>query len=141
MNTNKILLAGLAGGAVYFFLGWLLYGMLLMSFFEAHQGAGAAGATRAETDMVWWAMILGNLAAGMVLAIIFGRWANISTVKTGAAAGAVIAGLVALSYDLMIYSTTTMSDLTGVLADVVVYAIMGAAAGAVVAWVLGYQKK
>ncbi len=32
MKTNKILLAGLAGAVLNFFLGWLVYGMLLYDF-------------------------------------------------------------------------------------------------------------
>ena len=30
MDTKKFVLAGLIGGVAYFFLGWLVYGILLM---------------------------------------------------------------------------------------------------------------
>ncbi|MBP9873024.1 MAG: hypothetical protein KBC60_03250, partial [Haliscomenobacter sp.] len=63
------------------------------------------------------------------------------TWQTGAMAGAVIAGLMAMSFDFLLYGTTTMMTLTGVLADIVVYAVLGAIGGAVVAMVLGSGKK
>ena len=141
MRTNKILLAGLAGGVVYFLLGWLIYGMVLASFMDGQSTPEGMAVMRPDDGMVFWAMIVGNIAGGMLLAVIFGRWANISTWQTGAMAGAVIAGLMAMSYDFLIYGTTNMMSLTGVLVDIVVYAVLGAIAGAVVAMVLGSGKK
>ncbi len=32
METNKILLGGLAGGVAFFLLGWVIYGILLMDY-------------------------------------------------------------------------------------------------------------
>lgn len=141
MRTNKILLAGLAGGVVYFLLGWLIYGMVLASFMDGQSTPEGMAVMRPDDGMVFWAMIVGNIAGGMLLAVIFGRWANISTWQTGAMAGAVIAGLMAMSFDFLLYGTTTMMTLTGVLADIVVYAVLGAIGGAVVAMVLGSGKK
>ncbi|MBK6948264.1 MAG: hypothetical protein IPH16_09550 [Haliscomenobacter sp.] len=141
MSTNKILLAGLAGGVVYFLLGWLIYGMVLASFMNGQSTPEGMAVMRPDEGMIFWAMIVGNIAGGMLLAVIFGRWANISTWQTGAMAGAVIAGLMAMSYDFLLYGTTNMMTLTGILADIVVYAVMGAIAGAVVALVLGSGKK
>ncbi|MBK7476585.1 MAG: hypothetical protein IPI11_11450 [Haliscomenobacter sp.] len=141
MRTNKILLAGLAGGVVYFLLGWLIYGMVLASFMDGQSTPEGMAVMRPDEGMIFWAMIVGNIAGGMLLAVIFGRWANISTWQTGAMAGAVIAGLMAMSYDFLLYGTTNMMTLTGILVDIVVYAVMGAIAGAVVALVLGSGKK
>ena len=38
MNLKKLLLGGIAGGIVFFLLGWLIYGKLLMGFMTAHPG-------------------------------------------------------------------------------------------------------
>ncbi len=141
MRTNKILLAGLAGGVVYFLLGWLIYGMVLASFMDGQSTPEGMAVMRPDDGMVFWAMIVGNIAGGMLLAVIFGRWANISTWQTGAMAGAIIAGLMAASYDFLLYGSTNMMALTGILVDIVVYAVMGAVGGAVVAMVLGSGKK
>jgi hypothetical protein len=138
MNTTKILIAGLVAGIVYFLLGWLFYLKVLMSTFESMSGS-ASGVSRGE-EMIWWALILGNLLAGLLLSYIYGRWANISTPAIGAQAGAAIGFLVAGSYDLMIYGTTHISTLSGALLDIVVWTVMTAIAGAVAAWMLGRGK-
>lgn len=137
MNTNKILLAGLAGGVVFFLLGFLFYGVLLMKFFEANAGS-ATGVMK--DPPIWWALILGNIFWGLLLAVIFGRWANISTFMTGLKAGAVIGVLAALSWDLTMYATSNFSNLTGTLVDVVVATAMTAITGGVVGLVLGMGK-
>ncbi len=135
MSTNKIAVAGLIGGIVAFFLGWLVYGMLLTDFFKAN-GGGATGVDRAPEEMVMWAMIVGHLAFGLLVAIIFGRWASISTPATGAKAGAVLGFLVGLTA-LIDYGVTNISNLTGVLVNAVVLAVITAIMGAAVAWWLG----
>ncbi len=141
MSTNKILLAGLAGGVVFFLLGWLLYGMALASFMESQTTPEGASVMRSDDSMLFWAMIVGNLAYGFLLSVVFGRWANISTWQTGAMAGAVIIGLLACGVDFMFYGTTTIMTMTGILVDIVTFIVMGAVAGAVVAMVLGSGKK
>jgi len=137
MNTNKMLLSGVAGGVAFFLLGFLLYGVLLMKFFEAN--AGTATGVMKE-PMEWWALILGNLMWGLLLAVVFARWANISTFVTGLKAGAIIGLLVGLSFDLTMYGTANLSNLTGMIADVVVFTAMSAVAGGIVGLVLGMGK-
>ena len=135
--NNKILIGGLIGGIAAFLLGWVIYGMALQGVMEANTTEAAKSTMRAEEDMVWWAMILGNLALGFLFALIYGRWANISTFKTGAIAGAVIGLLWGLSFDLMMYSMSTLYTLTGVAIDVIAFAVMCALVGGIVAWWLG----
>jgi len=138
MNTNRILLAGVAGGIVFFLLGFLVYGVLLMKFFAANQGT-AQGVMKDPPAM--WALAIGNLAWGFLLALIFGRWAGITTLGTGAKAGAIIGALVATSYNFNSLGTTNVTTLNAVLVDIVVFAIMNAIIGAVVARVLGSSKR
>ncbi len=137
MKTNKILIAGLVGGIVAFILGWLVYGMALNSFFQSNHGS-ATGVDRAPEDMVFWAMIIGHLAIGLLLSIIYGRWANISTAATGAKAGAVIGALMGL-IGFIDYGVSNVANLTAVCVNVVVMAIITAIIGAAVAWWLGRE--
>jgi hypothetical protein len=136
MSTNKILIAGIVAGIVGFILGGVTYGILLMDFMSSN-GGSATGVMRAESEMVYWALAVGNLCWGLLMAYIYGRWANISTAATGAQAGAVIGFLIAASWDLMYYATTNMMNLTATLVDIVVYTVMTAIVGAVAAWMLG----
>jgi hypothetical protein len=139
MDMKKFLTGTLAGGAAYFLLGWLLYGMLLMDTMAEYSNPCSM---RAETDMVWGAMIGGNLGLGALLTYIFLKMGNVTTFGSGASTGAVLTLLVAVSYDLMIYATTTMmTSSTGIVIDVVVSTVMGAVAGGIVGQVLGMGAK
>ena len=135
MNTNKILMAGLVAGIVAFFAGWLIWGIALSGIMESHMGS-ATGVSRGE-DMIWWALVVGQLLMGFVYAYIFGRWANISTAATGAKAGAVIGFLIAASWDLTMYATTHISTLTGSIIDIIASTVASAIVGAVAGWMLG----
>ena len=135
MNTTKILIATLVGGIVNFFAGWLLYGMLFASFMEVNSDGSLN-----RPEMQLGPLFLGSLATGLLLALIFGRWANISKLTTGLVAGGIITLLTSLSFDLNIYGTSTMLNLTAVVVDPIIYAVMGALTGGAVAWTLGYKK-
>jgi hypothetical protein len=138
MNT-KFFLSGIAGGVVFFLLGYLIYGMLLMDFMKAHAGL-ATGVNRDPTQMLFLYLILGNLLFGFLLAYIFSK-AGISTASKGFVTGAIVGFLVSASYDCVSYATTFISTRPGVLADVVSFTVMSAVGGAVVAWVAGMGKK
>jgi hypothetical protein len=138
MKTNKILLGGIAGGIIFLLLGWLIYGVLLREFMMANSNQCAA---RPMQDMIWWAMILSNLAWGLVLSLVL-SWSNTSTPGTGAKIAGITGMLFAASIDLNFYSmTTTISNVGLIAVDIVVYFAMSAIAGAVVALILGSGKK
>jgi hypothetical protein len=138
MKTNKILFGGIAGGVSFFLLGWLVYGILLMNFTKANYNQCSM---RPMEEMIWWAMILSNLAFGFLLSVVCG-WSNTTRFIDGAKMGAVLGLLLGLSIDLSFYSMSTMySNLTAILVDIIAYTFMTAVAGAVVAWVMGMGKK
>ena len=60
MNIKKFSIGTLAGGITFFFLGYLIYGVALMSFFS-QQSIAPPGSMKQMSDIVWWALILGNL--------------------------------------------------------------------------------
>ncbi len=137
MNTNRMLIAGLVGGIVYFLLGFLFYGVLLAKFFAANEGT-AQGVMK-ETP-TWWALILGNIFTAMLLSLIFERWASIKTFSTGAQAGALIGGLMGLGFDFTILGTSNISTVSGTIVDVIVLTVMSAIVGGVIGVVLGRSK-
>jgi hypothetical protein len=139
MNT-KVLLAALAGGVTSFLLGWLFYGILLMDFFNSNQGS-ATGVMKDEASMGWIPLILGNLATGLLFALIYSRWANISTFRTGAIGGSWVGLLMALGYNLSMLGTTNIMNATGALVDSALWAVIGAIIGGVVGWTLGYGNR
>lgn len=140
MNTTKMLISGIAGGIVAFFAGWLIYGMLLMDFMAENSGT-ATGVMRPEAEMVWWALILGNICTGILYSYIFNRWANISTLSAGLSAGAVIGLIMGASFDLTMYGTSNILAMKAIWVDIAASAVLGAIVGAVVGWVNGMGKK
>jgi hypothetical protein len=139
MNTSKFLIGTLAGGITMFLLGYLCYAVLFENFFQAHAGT-ATGVQREMVDIVWWALILGNLLQGGLLSYIFLKWANIKTFATGLTGGIVIGIFLAFGVDLIYYSTSNISDLTSAIVDAIVYTVMFGITGGVVGWALGMGK-
>jgi hypothetical protein len=137
MNSQKFILAGIAGGIVYFLLGWLVYGMLLQDYMTENT---LAGVMRDEKEMIWWALILGNLASGFVLAYVIGKGG--ASAGSGAMTGLVVGLLIALSFDLIMYATSKIiTNMQFIAIDVIASAVMASIAGAVVGWVYSMGKK
>jgi hypothetical protein len=137
MDIKKFLTGTITGGIAFFFLGYLFYGVALAGFFAEH----AAGPGKAMEEIVWWALILGNLSQAAMLTYIFLKWANVSTLGSGASAGATIGFFLALGFDMIRFATDNAFDLTASLADVVVGTVMWAVVGGIVGAALGMGKK
>lgn len=135
--NNRVLLAALAGGVAAFLLGWLIYGFLVMDMMRT-VNPQVAGYEKAEPEL--WAIALSNVVWALLYALIFSRWAGITTFKAGAIGGAWMALLIALSIDLYFIGATNVMSFNGLLLDAVVNIVMGAAVGGVVGWVLGYRQ-
>ena len=138
MNT-KVLLAALAGAVVTFLTGWLLYGVALKGFFDAQVVESAKSVIREQPDLLH--IFLGCVAWSLLLALLYSRWAGISTFKSGAIAGAWIGFLIALGADLFSFAGMNVSTIAGVLVDPIVNAVQSAIAGGVIGVVLGYDAK
>ena len=136
MTTKNRLLATLVGFIVLFLLGWLIYGMLLMDFYGNNSGS-ASGVMRADDEMIWWALILGNLFQAYLLVYIFGNWANITTFSDGLKAGAIIGLIMGLAFNFTMYGTSNIMNMTSTLVDPFVSAVMMAITGGVVGFMLG----
>lgn len=134
MKWTKVLFVGVLTGIFAFFFGWLVFGILIPDSTEY----GVEGLMRGDNEMVWWAMIVSNLAWGLLLAYIFVRWANISTWLTGFKAALMIGFLITLSFDTGMYSMTNMfSDLTSLLIDLVLNTVYTGILGALAGWLAG----
>ena len=128
--SQRTVLAAVAGAVTLFVLGFLTYAVLLRDFF-------AANATAVQTEPVLWAIAVGELAFGCLLAYIFSRWAGISTFTGGFQGGAIIGALMALGFGLIQFGAIGALNLTAVAAEVVISLIRYGIAGGVVGLVLG----
>lgn len=136
MNTGKFISGGLIGGVVFFLLGWLIYGILLMDFMTQHTSAAAVAIMRPEAEWPWWAMISGNFGLGFLLSYVFSK-SGTTSVSAGALSGAIVMFLFSFSIDLMMYAQMNISDLTGIAVDLIASTVIGAIAGSVLGWWYG----
>jgi hypothetical protein len=139
MFTKKFFIGTLAGGIAFFFLGYLIYGMALSGFFSRHSTA-APGTMKQMNEIVWWALILGNLALGALLSYVFLKLGSIGSFGSGASTGAAIGLFVTLSTDLIRYATENSFDLTAMIVDVLVGIVMYAIAGGIIGALMGRGK-
>lgn len=139
MNTKNFLLGGIVGGIVYFLLGWLFYGNLFAGYFKDHPGM-VTGVERAMDQMVWWALILGNLIAGFLFAYIFSK-SGVATLSSGLVTGAILGLLMSCSVDLIMFATTNIYSKHAIMAHVGIYTVMSAIAGAAIGAVMGMGNK
>ena len=110
--------------------------MLLMDFYGNNSGS-ASGVMRADDEMIWWALILGNLFQAYLLVYIFGNWANITTFSDGLKAGAIIGLILGLAFNFTMYGTSNIMNMTSTLVDPFVSAVMMAITGGVIGFMLG----
>jgi hypothetical protein len=140
MDSKKFLIGTLAGGITLFLLGYLFYGMALADFFVKNS-ITPAGTMKSMNAIIWWALILGNLATGALLTYIFLKLGNISSFGGGVSTGAVIGFLMIAGVDLVRYSTENWLGRKGAAADVLVFTVMSAIAGGVIGMLVGMGKK
>jgi hypothetical protein len=140
MGTKKFVIGTLVGGITYFILGYLIYGMALSGFFSRNS-LGPPGSMKTMNDIIWWALILGNLAGAALLTYIFLKLTNINSFGSGARVGAAIGFLMGLSTDLIQFATANNLDRKATLVDVIVVTVMTAIVGGVIGVVLGMGTK
>jgi len=132
----KIIRGTIFGGIFYFFLGWVVYGMLLMDFFSSGMNQCLQ---RPMGDMVWWAIILSNLIAALFLTL-FLYWSKARGIVEGLLTGALFGFLFAGMINFSFWSMTNMFSSLGMLfADMAVSIAVFALTGMVI--VLTWGKK
>jgi len=117
MLNSKTLIGGIAGGVLYFLLGYLIYGVLLPDFMMENYNSCM---DRAMEDYAWWALISANFVWGFFLAItihLSGAKNLLDGLKTSFVAG----GLVSLGMALSFFSMSSMYHTRiGAVADVLI---------------------
>lgn len=122
----KIIRGTVLGGVFYFFLGWVVYGMLLMDLYSTGMNHAL---NRPMGEMIWWAMIASTLSASLLLTLVL-YWSNSKSLIDGVVKGAVFGFLIACFINLNFYSMTTMFSkmsvlVTDLLVSSAVFALLG----------------
>ena len=132
MDIKRISIGTLVGLIVLYALGFVFWEMLFADFFAANSGT-ATGVDREAP--ILWALILGTLLYAELITLgLESRGAT--SLADGAMVGAVVGFLVWGTADLIIFSLTNLGTLTSTIADIVLEAVRGGIAGAVIALVL-----
>lgn len=127
--TGREIVAGVVGGVVLFVMGFLLYGLAFMGFFEANAGSATGVYKEAPT---FWALGLGQLLTGVFLALVLARWPGARGFGGGLKVSLGLGLLLGFAFDLTWYGTTNIMTLTGALVDPFVYAVQFGVAGSVI---------
>jgi hypothetical protein len=139
MKTSKIILGGLAGSVAFFFLGWLVYGIILNDFTATNYNNCAS---RPNNEMIWAALILSNLFMGFLVAMAIAR-TNVKTTLDAIFMSAALGLMVAAAMDFSMYSmSTTFLNAKAVLVDIAIGTLLYGTVGFIEALVmLGGKKK
>ncbi len=133
MTGQKFIVSTLVGAVTLFVVGFLIYGVALMSYLEANTMAGLA---KAEPD--WVMLVLGNVASAGLLSTAIGTWAKSGGAADGLRIGLQLGLLMALSVDLTIYATShVFNSLTAMAVDAAAYTVMMTIGGAAVGAAIG----
>lgn len=131
---KNLIIKGVTGGLVFFFLGWLVYGYLLANYMSSQCTEEYASVMRSESEMVWWAMIAGSLAIGFLLSYVLvnlenpTRWAQVYS-------SAIVGFFYASAVDLMNYSMMKMSTVEFIFVDIIVFTVQAAIIGFLISFV------
>lgn len=136
----RLLAATVAGGIVFFVLGFIIYGLILEERVMRPNMNTYPGLMNEVP--VWLPLILANMVSALLLAYIFEKWAGIRTFVGGMKGGAVVWFLISLSFQLMFLAFMNLSkNFIPNVADVVGSTVMGATGGGVIGQVLGMMNK
>ncbi len=125
MFTKQNLLATVVAAVAMFVLGFLIWGVATVDFFE---GQTLTNVMKDPPDFP--VLILSNLIAAFALSVIYGKWARgYHSFGGGFQFGVWVGIFVGLGIGLLWYATSEFMDLTGHLAeavlDILYYGVIG----------------
>lgn len=137
MDIKKLITGGIAGGLVFFFLGWVVYGSLLEDFMRQNPGKmGLIG--RKDPEFLY--LIAGQLFYGFLLTYVLLK-SNVNSIVSGLLTGAVIGFLLGAAVNLTMYGTTVVLSKKGLLAELGAGILIAGIAGAVIAAAIGRKPR
>lgn len=138
MNFTKLSVGTLIGGVVYFLMGWLVYGILLMDVMSIPEEFNSILYPEEEFKMVL--MLVSCLVWGLLLTYILLNWGGINSFGSGLLPAAIIGALVSLSVGLGMAAMYKFSNIQNVFIDAVATAVISGIAGGFIGWYLGRGK-
>lgn len=133
----KIALSACLGSLFYFLFGWFVFEFILGSYMASNT-TQIPGFKKSGEEFSLFMMILSCIAYAVLLAVVFGYWANIFSFKKGSKAGAVIGVLIAVMADSYWYSVSHFfNSIYPLLVDVTAAGLTVGLTGGLTGWFLG----
>jgi hypothetical protein len=130
----KIIYAVLGATATGFFIGWLIFGLILASFYKS-QTIFYQGLQKDPPEL--WAIVVMNLSFASLLVYIFHTWAGIRTFMKGFTTALIIFFLVDLGFDISMYGFMNLMSFQGIIVDILANTFLGGLVGGVAGLILG----
>ena len=127
MFTKQNLITTIVTAIVMFFLGYFIWGIATVSFFEGHT---LNDIMKDPPDMLF--IFISNLISAFALGTIYSKWSGNHSFGDGLNFGIWIGIFAGIGYALLGYATGEIMDLTGHLADGVASLIYFAIVGGVI---------
>lgn len=130
MDVKKFMIGGIVGGIVDFFLGWLIYGILLKDTFPVEEGT--------TENMLF--IFLGCMSFGFLLSYVFAQSEGVSKCVPGIKLAAGISLFMSLSVNFFANMTKDTIDVKLLVIDVLASMVLASIVGATIAVVNGKMK-
>lgn len=139
MDWTKFSIVALIGGVVYFLLGWLIFGIILMDLTAVpDEIAQVVQIPMEEFKMSY--MIISCLLMGILHALILMKWAKISTFMDGLKISGLVGGLISLAVGLGMASMFKLNTLDQIGLNAIGDVVASGLTGGIMGWYLGRGK-
>jgi len=132
MDAKRFVFGTVAATTVLSAAGLIIFGALLPDFYTRFMNAGSAVGVPRQ-PVLWWAIAIGMLAYGALIAVPIVSRPRPLNVTNGMAMGAIVSLLMWLAADFILYGISNIGSVTGIVLDPLLEAVPGALAGACVA--------
>jgi hypothetical protein len=137
MNLRRFAIGTLVGGITVFVIGIATFSFApLIGFFDYAMNAGAAVGV-ARSPQLLWAVALASLSYGALVTLAIVDRPRASSVGAGLVTGAIVGFLLWFTADFMLYGVSNVGNLTSTAVGPLIELVPGAAAGGVIAAVVG----
>jgi len=137
MNT-KAILAILASTITGFLFGWLLWGILLMDFYEANM-VHYEGLMNPEPPV--WIYFITNLSISLLFYYVVYHLGRVRSFGKAIGVSMIVTILTVLPYELFFLTGMNLYTGAAIMADIIGNAVMGGLMGGVLVLVMGTGKK